>query len=88
MIAFRGLDPSDLVATIEAEDQFDIGPRLGEIRVPTLLVGGARDEFYPDELVRGTAAGMPDARLLIVPNQGHAPTGQSVTDSILEFLLR
>jgi pimeloyl-ACP methyl ester carboxylesterase len=85
-IAWRGIDPSDLVITIEAEDAFDIGPRLGELRVPTLIVAGGRDPAYPAALVRATAAGIPGARLLLYPDKGHAPTGSAVTDAILAFL--
>jgi pimeloyl-ACP methyl ester carboxylesterase len=85
-IAWRRLDPSDLVITIEAEDAFDIGLRLGEIRVPTLIVAGGRDPAYPAGLVRATAAGIPGSRLLLYPDKGHAPSGSEVTDAILAFL--
>jgi pimeloyl-ACP methyl ester carboxylesterase len=85
-IAWRRVDPADLVTTILAEDRFDIGPRLGEIRVPTLIVAGGRDPAYPMPLVRATAAGIPGARLLRCPDQGHAPTGRRVTEAILAFL--
>ena len=37
----REWDPSDMIATIEAEDAFDVGERLGEITAPTLVIGGA-----------------------------------------------
>jgi pimeloyl-ACP methyl ester carboxylesterase len=87
-LAFRRIDPSDLLATIKAEDAFDIGARLGEIRVPTLLVGGERDPAYPADLVHATAAAIPGAQLLLFPDKGHAPTGEAVTKPILAFLLR
>ena len=38
-------DPSDMIATVEAEDAFDASDRLGEIRAPTLVIGGERDPF-------------------------------------------
>ena len=41
-----------MIATIRAEDAFDIGKQLGEISAPTLVVGGGRDRFYPPELFR------------------------------------
>jgi pimeloyl-ACP methyl ester carboxylesterase len=85
-IAWRRIHPSDLVITIEAEDAFDICPRLGEIRVPTLIVAGGRDPAYPAALVRATAAGIPDARLLLYPHKGHAPSGPEVTTAISAFL--
>lgn len=44
----RGWDPSDMIATNEAEMAFDIGERLGEISAPTLVIcGGATAPFRP-----------------------------------------
>jgi len=70
----RDWDPSDMIATIEAEDAFDIGGRLGEITAPTLVVGGGRDRFYPTELFRETANGIPNARLILYENRAHGGT--------------
>jgi pimeloyl-ACP methyl ester carboxylesterase len=67
----RGWDPSDMIATIEAEDAFDVGERLGEISAPTLIVGGGRDRFYPPELFRDTARRIPNARLILYENRAH-----------------
>ena len=67
-------DPSDMVATIMAEDAFDLGGRLGEISAPALVVGGGRDRFYPTELFRETANGIPNARLILYENRGHGGT--------------
>ncbi len=78
--------PLDYIVTIEAEDQFDFRPRLGEIRAPTLVIGGARDPFYSPGLFRETAAGIPNARLALYEKAGHAPTGKRVTRDILAFL--
>jgi pimeloyl-ACP methyl ester carboxylesterase len=85
-IAWRRIDPSDLVVTIEAEDAFDLSPRLGELGVPTLIVAGGRDPAYPADLVRATAAGIPGARLLLYPDKGHAPIGPEVGQAMLGFL--
>jgi pimeloyl-ACP methyl ester carboxylesterase len=70
----REWDPSDMIATIWAEDAFDLGGRLGEISAPTLVVGGGRDRFYPTELFRATANGIPDARLILYENRAHGGT--------------
>ena len=70
----RGWDPSDMIATIEAEDAFDVGDRLGEISAPTLVIGGGRDRFYPVELFRETARRMPNARLVIYEDLAHGGT--------------
>jgi pimeloyl-ACP methyl ester carboxylesterase len=70
----RGWDPSDMIATIEAEDAFDVGDRLGEISAPTLVIGGGRDRFYPSELFRETAERIPQARLVLYENRAHGGT--------------
>jgi pimeloyl-ACP methyl ester carboxylesterase len=70
-------DPSDMIATVEAEDAFDISDRLGEITAPTLVIGGERDPCYSRELFEETTRGIPDARLFIYEGRGH---GGTVTD--------
>jgi pimeloyl-ACP methyl ester carboxylesterase len=70
-------DPSDMIATIRAEDAFDAGPRLGEIRVPTLVIGGDRDRFYSPALFHETAEGVPDGHLRLYAGRGH---GRTLTD--------
>jgi pimeloyl-ACP methyl ester carboxylesterase len=70
----RGWDPADMLATIAAEDAFDLRDRLREISAPTLIVGGGRDRFYPADLFRETAAGLPDARLLLYEDRTHGGT--------------
>jgi len=44
-------DPSDLVITIEAEDQFNFRERLAQIAAPTLVAAGDRDPFYTEALL-------------------------------------
>ena len=63
-----------MIATIEAEDAFDVGGRLGEVSAPTLVVGGGRDRFYPPALFRETAGKIPNARLFIYENRAHGGT--------------
>jgi pimeloyl-ACP methyl ester carboxylesterase len=70
----RDWDPADMVATIEAEDAFDLGERLREVAVPTLIIGGGRDRFYPAALFRETAQGLPDARLILYEQRAHGGT--------------
>ncbi len=79
-------NPRDFVVTIDAEDSFDFRHRLPEIAAPTLVIGGDRDPFYPGPLFRSTAAGIPGARLLLLPGAGHAPGGRRVAREILAFL--
>jgi pimeloyl-ACP methyl ester carboxylesterase len=73
----RNWDPSDMIATIEAEVAFDIGDRLGEILAPTLVICGERDRAFTPKLFRQTAERIPDARLTVYEGRGH---GGSLTD--------
>ena len=59
---------------LRAEDAFDIGDRLGEISAPTLVIGGGRDRFYPTELFRETADGIPNGRLILYEDRAHGGT--------------
>jgi pimeloyl-ACP methyl ester carboxylesterase len=70
----REWDPSDMSATIEAEDAFDVGERLGEISAPTLVIGGGRDRFYPPELFKETAERIPQGRLVLYEDRAHGGT--------------
>jgi pimeloyl-ACP methyl ester carboxylesterase len=79
-------DPSDLLVTIEAEDRHDFRERLAEIAAPTLVVAGAEDPFYSEALFRDTAAGIPDARLILYPAMGHPASGKQFSRDILAFL--
>ncbi|PXY36508.1 alpha/beta fold hydrolase [Prauserella flavalba] len=79
-------DP-DVLATIGAEDQFDLESRLGDIAAPTLVAGGARDSFYGEELFTRTAALIPKAELTLYPGKGHLSTHvHEVAADVLAFL--
>ncbi len=81
-------DLDDMVATIDAEDVFDVTTRLPEITAPTLVIGGARDRLYGEELFAGTADGLPEGRLLLHPDKGHAGalTSPRTSEEVLRFL--
>lgn len=70
----RSWDPSDMIATIRAEDAFDIADRLGGIRAPTLLIAGDRDLNYDMALFERTATLIPDCRLVVYEGRGHGGT--------------
>jgi pimeloyl-ACP methyl ester carboxylesterase len=70
--AMDAMDPADLLATIAAEDEFDVEPRLGRVTAPTLVTGGSRDPFYSEDLFRRTAGGIPRGRAVVFPGKGHA----------------
>jgi len=79
-------DPSDLVITVEAEDKHDFRNRLAEITAPTLVVAGAQDPFYTEALFRETAAGIPNARLILYEKMGHPAGGKQFEKDVLAFL--
>ena len=83
-------DPSDLVVTVEAEDQHAFKSRLAEITAPTLVIGGADDFFYSPALFRETADGIPNAKLCLYekafPTMGHPAGGKQFRRDILAFL--
>lgn len=76
----------DLVVTVEAEDDFDFKTRLAGIAAPTLVIAGAADPFYSEQLFRETAAGIPQARLILYPGMGHPASGKQFERAVLTFL--
>jgi pimeloyl-ACP methyl ester carboxylesterase len=67
----------------------DSRPGLGRIACPTLVLVGEADAGTPPELAREIAAGIPGARLVIVPDSGHLSTLEqpaAVTAALLEWL--
>jgi pimeloyl-ACP methyl ester carboxylesterase len=64
-------DLSDLATTIEAEDGFDLAHCDGTITAPTLIAAGARDRFYPRQLLEETQELIPGSVLVRIPRRGH-----------------
>ena len=85
-VAGRG-DP-DMLATIDAEDAFDLTGRLGSITAPALVIGGDHDAFYGTSVFQQTAALLPPGRLVLYPGKGHAGTVASrrLLQDVLTFL--
>lgn len=75
-------------AMVEAVQTWDVTDRLGEVTAPTLVIGGTRDEIIPPDLVRATAAGIPEAQLLLVEGGDHISTmrDRRIGPTIREFL--
>ena len=77
LLAATGLSPRrprapGEAALVRAAQDWDVTARLGEIKAPVLVAGGTRDRVVPPDLLRATAAGIPGARLLLLPGRGHA----------------
>ena len=56
--------------------------RLGEIRVPTLVIAGHDDFLFPPESQALLAAGIPDARLRIIERAGHNPQSERPAETL------
>jgi pimeloyl-ACP methyl ester carboxylesterase len=56
-----------------AAKRHNVEERLGDIRVPTLLVWGKEDRITPPEVAERFHARIPGAHLVYLPNCGHAP---------------
>jgi pimeloyl-ACP methyl ester carboxylesterase len=53
--------------------RFATADRLAALKVPTLVMTGAKDEMVPPENARKFAAAIPGARLVSYPDVGHLP---------------
>jgi 3-oxoadipate enol-lactonase len=51
----------------------DLSARIGEIRVPSLVIAGLKDFFTPPYMARAVAAKLPDAELEVWAETGHFP---------------
>ena len=63
--------PDVLLGDFTACDRFDVMERLGEIRVPTLVIAGTADQLTPPKYARFLAGHTPDAQLVLVEDAGH-----------------
>lgn len=80
-------NPMDAVTMFRAEDEFDVGDRLARVPTETLVAYGARDYFWPVAMVAETAARMPQGRLILYPDQGHAlPLAREFVRDTITFI--
>ncbi|MDR3639212.1 MAG: alpha/beta fold hydrolase [Isosphaeraceae bacterium] len=67
----------------------DTRDRVGQIRVPTLVLAGALDIVNPPEIARALAEAIPGSRLSILPDVGHLPhieDGPGFREAVGHFL--
>lgn len=82
----RTTDPGCYIAACEALAGFDVRPELGRVGVPTLVLVGSEDQVTGPAEARTLVAGIPDARLAVVPGASHlVPVEQpaAVTDLLV-----
>lgn len=78
-----------LRAAVELLPSHDVADRLGEITAPTLVLVGEHDEETPLAYAEALAAGIPRARLQIIPGAGHISNLEApgaVTSALREHL--
>ncbi|HEX6674984.1 MAG TPA: alpha/beta hydrolase [Actinomycetes bacterium] len=68
-------DPSDYIATLDADLAHDATEALPRIDAPTPVIAGTQDFFYPEPIVRETAERVPNATLRLYEGVGH-PVGR------------
>jgi 3-oxoadipate enol-lactonase len=64
-------DPRVRYFDLAACNQFDISARLGEIKVPTLIVAGRDDTITPPPQSEGLHAGIRGSKLVVIEDAGH-----------------
>ncbi|MFJ5560780.1 4-carboxymuconolactone decarboxylase [Streptomyces sp. NPDC093250] len=82
----RTTDPGCYIAACEALASFDVRAELGSVGVPTLVLVGSEDQVTGPAEARTLVAGVPDARLAVVPGASHlVPVEQpaAVTDLLV-----
>ena len=62
--------------------------RLADITVPTLVLHGTDDPFFPFEHGRALAAGIPGARLVALEGMGHQVPPPELWDVVVAEILR
>jgi 3-oxoadipate enol-lactonase len=85
------VDPEGYAACCEAIAGFDVRDRLGDVRAPTLVIGGAEDIATPIEHAEGLACGIPGAELVVVPGAAHLANlerPEPVTGAMIRHLER
>ncbi|MFF3613052.1 4-carboxymuconolactone decarboxylase [Streptomyces sp. NPDC002580] len=83
----RTTDPGCYIAACEALAAFDVRAELGMVEVPTLVLVGSDDEVTGPAEARTLVAGIPDARLAVVPGASHlVPVEQPA--AVMDLLVR
>ena len=69
----------------------DVAARLGEIKVPALVITGDDDRIVPPALAVRLSKELPDAKLVILSKCGHMPQEecpQAFLDAVGQFVER
>jgi 3-oxoadipate enol-lactonase len=75
--AFLRTDTAVFEEACEALAGLDLRPKLPQVKLPVLVLVGEHDEATPPPMSHELAAGLPDARLTVLPGCAHVPQLQS-----------
>ncbi|HEY0569273.1 MAG TPA: alpha/beta fold hydrolase, partial [Xanthobacteraceae bacterium] len=87
--AFLRTDTAVFEEACEALAGLDLRPKLSQVKMPVLVLVGEHDEATPPPMSHELAAGLPDARLTVLPGCAHVPPLQApglFLDAIEGFL--
>jgi len=86
--AFRPTNPDDMLRFGRSELDFDLTNRLADVTSPTLVLGGDSDRVYGPDILRATAEGVRNGRLVLYPHTSHggALVHRGVARDVLAFL--
>nr|WP_314626985.1 alpha/beta fold hydrolase [uncultured Noviherbaspirillum sp.] len=70
---FIAVDPQTFHNACAALAELDLRAALSSVRVPVLVLVGELDEATPPAMSRELVAGLPDARLEVLPGCAHVP---------------
>ncbi len=67
----RGTSPAGYIGCCHAIAGLDFSSRLPEIKTPTLVLVGEQDAGTPPAMAKALAAGIPNARCVVINNAAH-----------------
>jgi class 3 adenylate cyclase len=83
-----GASPSALKAIVRMQSELDVGPILGSVKTPCLLLHRVGDRACSVEVSRSLVKHLPNARYIELSGDDHAPVGDTkrLLDEMEEFL--
>ena len=87
----RSTTPVGHEGCCEALKTLAFGSRLGEIKVPTLIIGGTEDKGAPPEVLAEAAKAIPGAEHVKVPAAGHISNVENTpafNEALIAFLAK
>jgi 3-oxoadipate enol-lactonase len=86
---FLAMDREVLIVACRALAELDLRPQLARVEAPVLAIVGEQDEATPPAMSQELVAGLPNARLVVIPGCAHVPQLQApekFLQAVLPFL--